>query len=216
MLARTIIAGFATLVLLSISFGQIATPLDNPYVLRAKQFGETGLNGDLSLAESPLHYKSAKSGLFLEKYCKDISQGYEEEEKLIFRDFEQRFNWLEKTATKLDAANDGAFAFAYSLLYLHKIRAGVHVAERDFYNVSLQLHSAFAGIQGTDQQKREFYEWSLCTALTIRLFVGPPDQIVELQKEYAAGLMTTLTGAQPDAITFERGKLFIAPNKKKR
>lgn len=193
----------------STSFGQTLKPSNNPFVKRAQQLGRIGLTAEISNEPSPLTYKKAEKGKFLSQYIAELSQGHEEEAEMIDRDFQSRLSWLEKVSKKMKAEDDAAFAYAYSLLYLYKIQTGTHVSEKDFYNVSLQVRKAFSGLKGSDQQKRDFYEWSLSTALTFRLFVGPPDQIGEMQKEFAGQLIQELTGAESDAVSFTQGKLLI-------
>jgi len=211
---KTLVTAFIALSCFTVTLGQLPTPQKNPFVLRAKQLGKTGLSEKVSSDQSPLKYKTATNGLYLKEHLAAMSLGHKQEEELIRKDFESRIKWLEETARQFDSENDASFAYAYSLLYLHKMRTGKDVDGNHFYKLSMQIRKAFMGVKGTDQQRRDFFEWTLCTAFTFRLFIGPPDQIVEMQKELAGNLFMELTGAAPSAIKFDSGTLLIEPETK--
>lgn len=198
----------------STSMAQVRLPQNNPFVNRARQLGNIGLSGEIFEGSSPIKFNDGTTSNCFQKYLEAITEKSTSDAEFIKKDFEGRFNWLNSVAKKYGSENDGAFAFAYSLLYLNKRRTGAHVQENDIHEVSLQIKKYFQNVKGSDKQKQEFYEWSLCTALTFRMLVGPPDQIVEIQKEFAGDLLTVLTGAKPEAITFSDGKLLVKTAKR--
>lgn len=198
----------------SASLAQVRLPENNPFVNRARQLGNNGLSGEILAGSSPIKFKDGTTSNYFQKYLEAITEKSPSDAELIKKDFGGRFNWLNSVAKKYGSENDGAFAFAYSLLYLNKRMTGTHVQEKDIHEVWLQIKKFFQNVKGSDKQKHEFYEWSLCTAFTFRMLVGPPDQIVEVQKEFAGDLFTVLTGAKPEAITFSDGKLLIKAAKR--
>lgn len=196
------------LILAATSFGQM--PKGNPLVDRAQTFGRVGLTAESVSGVSPLKFKPTGSRVFVGEYVKFL--GEDAESRKIFGDFfEEAIKGFEEAAKETKNEDDGAYAFSFSVLLLKQILTGKEFDDRDYLSVAGQVRKVFAGVKATDLQKQEFYEWSLCSAMSV-IALGSglegEDGAAKL-KTLAEAQILMMTGAKNEQLNFVDGNLVI-------
>jgi hypothetical protein len=202
-------AAFLCFALIScVSLAQV--PSKNPLVDRAESFGKVGLTAESASGLSPLKFKPSGSRVYLAEFVKVFADD-EASRKSFSEFFEQALMGVEEAAKESKSENDGAFAYAFSVLLLDQILTGKEFEDKDYLAVAGQMKKAFAGVKATDLQKQEFYEWSIYSSMSVVAMSSAlegEEGAVKL-KALAEAELALLTGAKIDQLSFVDGHLLI-------
>ncbi|MFM9871888.1 MAG: DUF6683 family protein [Fimbriimonadaceae bacterium] len=191
-----------------VSLAQV--PSKNPLVDRAESFGRVGLTAASTDGASPLKFKPTGKRVYLDEYVKVFADD-EASRKTLSEFFEQALTGVEEAAKESKSENDGAFAYAFSVLLLDQILTEKEFDEKDYLSVAGQMRQAFAGVKATDLQKQEFYEWSVYSAMSV-IAMGSAlegEEGAAKLKTLAEANLAFLTGAKIGQLSFVDGHLLI-------